>query len=79
MSNELTNSTHRDMRKLLKEDSRYRYEAYQFIREALQFAHENMPELLKRADQAMYFSKQNGRNRVTVLLAEPHVQSKAKA
>lgn len=45
MSNELTNSTHRDMRKLLKEDSRYRYEAYQFIREALQFAHENMPEL----------------------------------
>lgn len=37
------------MRKLLKEDSRYKYEAYQFIREALQFAHEHLPELSKAA------------------------------
>ena len=37
------------MRKLLKEDARYKYEAYQFIREALQFAHENLPELTKAA------------------------------
>ncbi|QDT12853.1 Minf_1886 family protein [Planctomycetes bacterium K23_9] len=28
--------------KLLDEDTRYKFEAYQFIREALQFAHENM-------------------------------------
>lgn len=47
MSNELTNSPLQAMRKLLKEDSRYKYEAYQFIREALQFAHENLPELTK--------------------------------
>lgn len=45
MSNELTNSPLQAMRKLLKEDSRYKYEAYQFIREALQFAHEHLPEL----------------------------------
>lgn len=49
MSNELTNSPLQAMRKLLKEDSRYKYEAYQFIREALQFAHEQMPELTKAA------------------------------
>ncbi|MEM9825599.1 MAG: Minf_1886 family protein [Planctomycetota bacterium] len=29
------------MRKLLKEDDRYKIEAYQFIREALQYANEN--------------------------------------
>ncbi len=40
---------------------------------------EELSAFIRRADQAMYFSKQNGRNRVTVLLAEPHVQSKAKA
>ncbi|MCO8123227.1 hypothetical protein NHH03_15875 [Stieleria sp. TO1_6] len=45
MSNELTNSPLQAMRKLLKEDSRYKYEAYQFIREALQYANENLPEL----------------------------------
>jgi uncharacterized repeat protein (TIGR04138 family) len=38
MSNELSNSPLQAMRKLLKEDTRYKYEAYQFIREALQFA-----------------------------------------
>lgn len=45
MSNELSNSPLQAMRKLLKEDSRFKYEAYQFIREALQFAHEHLPEL----------------------------------
>ncbi|MEO1618285.1 MAG: Minf_1886 family protein [Planctomycetota bacterium] len=45
MSNELTNSPLQAMRRLLKDDARYKYEAYQFIREALQFAHENGPEL----------------------------------
>lgn len=44
MSNELTKSPLQAMRKLLKEDPRYKYEAYQFIREALQYAHENLPE-----------------------------------
>jgi uncharacterized repeat protein (TIGR04138 family) len=32
------------MRDLLSEDTRYKIEAYQFIREALQFAHENRDE-----------------------------------
>lgn len=32
------------MRDLLNEDTRYKIEAYQFIREALQFAHENIDE-----------------------------------
>jgi uncharacterized repeat protein (TIGR04138 family) len=45
MSNELSNSPLQAMRKLLKEDARFKYEAYQFIREALQFAHEHLPEL----------------------------------
>ena len=30
------------MRDLLSEDTRYKFEAYQFIREALQYAHENL-------------------------------------
>jgi uncharacterized repeat protein (TIGR04138 family) len=30
------------MRKLLREDPRFRFEAYQFIRESLQYAHEHM-------------------------------------
>ena len=47
MSNELSNSPLQAMRKLLKEDSRYKYEAYQFIREALQFAHEHLPNLTR--------------------------------
>ncbi len=33
------------MRKLLKDDPRFKIEAYQFIREALQFAHEHMDEI----------------------------------
>ena len=49
MSNELTNSPLQAMRKLLKEDSRFKYEAYQFIRESLQYAHEHLPELSKTA------------------------------
>lgn len=49
MSNELTNSPLQAMRRLLKEDPRYKYEAYQFIRESLQYAHEQMPELSKAA------------------------------
>ena len=32
------------MRDLLSEDTRYKIEAYQFIREALQYAHENLEE-----------------------------------
>ena len=43
------------------------------------FPKEELSAFIRRADQAMYFSKQNGRNRVTVLLAEPQVQSKLKA
>jgi diguanylate cyclase (GGDEF)-like protein len=43
------------------------------------FPKEELSAFIRRADQAMYFSKQNGRNRVTVLLAEPHVKSKLKA
>ncbi len=43
------------------------------------FSKEELSAFIRRADQAMYFSKQNGRNRVTVLLAEPHVQSSLKA
>ncbi|MGB7342589.1 MAG: Minf_1886 family protein [Pirellulaceae bacterium] len=35
------------MKELLEEDARYKFEAYQFIREALQYAHEHMelPEM----------------------------------
>ncbi len=43
------------------------------------FPKEELSAFIRRADQAMYFSKQNGRNRVTVLLAEPHVDSNPKA
>ena len=43
------------------------------------FPKEELSAFIRRADQAMYFSKQNGRNRVTVLLAEPHINSKLKA
>jgi uncharacterized repeat protein (TIGR04138 family) len=57
MSNELTNSPLQAMRKLLKEDSRYKYEAYQFIREALQFAHEHLPELSQATMARESFSK----------------------
>lgn len=32
-----------DMRQLLKDDGRFKVEAYQFIREALQYASENVP------------------------------------
>lgn len=34
------------MRKLLREDTRFKIEAYQFIRESLQFAHEHMDILV---------------------------------
>ena len=30
------------MRDLLEDDKRYKFEAYQFIRESLQYAHENL-------------------------------------
>ena len=33
------------MRDLLRSDTRYKLEAYQFIREALQFAHENLDKI----------------------------------
>ena len=33
------------MRKLLREDKRYKIEAYQFIRESLQYAHEHLEEI----------------------------------
>lgn len=36
------NSPLQKMRDLLEEDKRYKLEAYQFIRESLQFAHENL-------------------------------------
>jgi len=40
---------------------------------------EELSTFIRRADKAMYLSKQNGRNRVSVLLAEPPVKSKLKA
>jgi len=44
------------------------------------FAKEELSSFIRRADKAMYLSKQNGRNRVSVLLAEEHpVKSKLKA
>ncbi len=36
------NSPLQAMRKLLRDDSRFKIEAYQFIRESLQYAHEHM-------------------------------------
>lgn len=44
------------MRDLLDEDSRYKFEAYQFIREALQYAQENMDlkDALAVSDPASY-------------------------
>lgn len=62
MSNELTNSPLQAMRKLLKEDSRYKYEAYQFIREALQFAHEHQPELTNANRSSESLSKPQSRH-----------------
>ena len=42
------------MRDLLSEDRRYKFEAYQFIREALQYAHEHMdlPNVARAAEGA---------------------------
>jgi diguanylate cyclase (GGDEF)-like protein len=40
---------------------------------------EELSAFIRRADKAMYLSKKNGRNRVSVLLAEPPVISKGKA
>jgi uncharacterized repeat protein (TIGR04138 family) len=37
-------SSIQSMRNLLAEDRRFKFEAYQFIREALQYAHENIAE-----------------------------------
>jgi len=43
------------------------------------FPKEELSAFIRRADRAMYLSKKNGRNRVSVLLAEPPVKSKPKA
>jgi diguanylate cyclase (GGDEF)-like protein len=40
---------------------------------------EELSTFIRRADKAMYLSKENGRNRVSVLLAEPPVKSKLQA
>ena len=40
---------------------------------------EELSAFIRRADKAMYLSKKNGRNRVSVLLAEPPEMSKGKA
>jgi diguanylate cyclase (GGDEF)-like protein len=40
---------------------------------------EELSTFIRRADKAMYLSKENGRNRVSLLLAEPPVKSKLKA
>ena len=40
---------------------------------------EELSTFIRRADKAMYLSKENGRNRVSVLLAEPPIKSKIKA
>ena len=41
------------MRNLLEEDTRYKFEAYQFIRESLQYAHEhmNLPDVAHAGEQ----------------------------
>ncbi|KAA5546098.1 hypothetical protein FYK55_04160 [Roseiconus nitratireducens] len=56
------NSPLQAMRKLLKEDPRYKYEAYQFIREALQYAHEHLPELSQAVAANDSFSKPRPRH-----------------
>jgi len=43
------------------------------------FPKEELSAFIRRADKAMYLSKKNGRNRVSVLLAEPQLKSKLKA
>jgi diguanylate cyclase (GGDEF)-like protein len=43
------------------------------------FPKEELSAFIRRADKAMYLSKKNGRNRVTVLLAEPPEKSRRKA
>jgi len=43
------------------------------------FPKEELSAFIRRADKAMYLSKKNGRNRVSVLLAEPPEKSKGKA
>jgi two-component system cell cycle response regulator len=43
------------------------------------FPKEELSAFIRRADKAMYLSKKNGRNRVSVLLAEPPQKSKRKA
>lgn len=43
------------------------------------FPKEELSSFIRRADKAMYLSKKNGRNRVSVLLAEPPEKSKRKA
>jgi diguanylate cyclase (GGDEF)-like protein len=43
------------------------------------FPKEELSAFIRRADKAMYLSKKNGRNRVSVLLAEPPEISKGKA
>ena len=43
------------------------------------FPKEELSAFIRRADKAMYLSKKNGRNRVSVLLAEPPEKSKRKS
>lgn len=43
------------------------------------FPKEELSAFIRRADKAMYLSKKNGRNRVSVLLAEPPQKSEMKA
>ena len=43
------------------------------------YAKEELSTFIQRADKAMYRSKQNGRNRVSFLLAEPQLEAQSKA
>ena len=43
------------------------------------FPEEELSSFIQRADKAMYRSKQNGRNRVSFILAEPQIDAKSKA
>ncbi|TWT91773.1 Minf_1886 family protein [Stieleria varia] len=52
------------MRKLLKDDPRYKPEAYQFIREALHFAQENLSEL-NQAEYVVRPSEEDGPRHIT--------------
>ncbi|WP_145168757.1 Minf_1886 family protein [Rubripirellula lacrimiformis] len=53
------------MRDLLVEDKRFKIEAYQFIRESLQYAHEHLSETAPSPREGEEFSDESDPNHVT--------------